>query len=477
MNKNTNKVFDVPQINAYKDYTLRIFNNKNEKYNLIYLVKFNTKKNIGIPNDILKFYKLNIIDHVDGDIVYLPRALNSVESCIVMYGRNKYRNINKYLGSLISSKIKNKSWKLYNNIASTKEYDFYLGWGLGQYKFNNLNLVKSIYINNNTRITELISTVSGICFGKELINMPSSDMRPDDLEESFVNFANHHKLNYKILKNNIIKDSFPLLHAVGKGSTTEPRLLELYNYKNKKYPLVIIVGKGVCYDTGGLDLKPSQYMRNMKKDMGGAASAISLANIVIATNLKVNLMVLIPAVDNDIGPNAMRPGDVFKSRSGITVEIGNTDAEGRLILADTLHYADSFKPNLLIDFATLTGAARVALGADLPAYFTNNDSIASLINNISLKENDPLWRLPLWMPYMDELHSDTADLNNISKGPFAGAIIGGLFLNKFVNKKTNWLHIDTYAWNNKGGPGHTSGADILGVRSIYKVIKNYINNL
>ena len=218
-------------------------------------------------------------------------------------------------------------------------------------------------------------------------------------------------------------------------------------------------------------------MRNMKKDMGGAASILSLAHIIIASKLKVNLKVLIPTVNNDISPSSMKPGDVYNSRAGITVEIGNTDAEGRLILADALYYADSYKPKLIIDFATLTGAARVALGPDLPAFFTHQEDIASMLNKISIDEKDPLWRMPLHSAYNSWLNSDVADTNNISQGPHAGSIIAALFLNKFIKLNTNWVHFDTYAWSDNIRPGHSKGGDILGVRSVYKFIKSYINNL
>ena len=478
MNKNNNKVFTAPCISDFKDYTLRVFNHDySDKLNIIYLVKYNDVKGSDLPSHINEFYKYNVNIHRDGDIIYLPRTEDNIESCIIMYGRDEIKTINNYLGALISSKIKDLPWKLYNKLSTLQANNFFLGWGLEQYKFNNLKLLKSIYLPSNYKNRDLLSTISGIYFGKDLINIPSSDMGPDDLEKSFINFSNFHKLNYKIFKNKIIEDSYPLIYAVGRSSIQEPRLLELNMINNHKYPLVILVGKGVCFDTGGLNLKPGQFMKNMKKDMGGAASVLALGNILIESKLKINLKILIPAVDNDIGPNSMRPGDVYNSRSGLTVEIGNTDAEGRLILADALYYADSFKPNLLIDFATLTGAARVALGAELPAFFTNSELVASLINTISIKENDPLWRLPLWLPYLDGLKSDTADLNNISPGSFAGAITAGLFLDKFVNKKTNWVHIDTYAWNNNYKPGHSAGGDILGVRSIYKVIKSYVSNL
>jgi leucyl aminopeptidase len=218
-------------------------------------------------------------------------------------------------------------------------------------------------------------------------------------------------------------------------------------------------------------------MRNMKKDMGGAASIFSLAHMVITSKLKVNLKVLIPTVNNDIGPGAMKPGDVYNSKAGITVEIGNTDAEGRLILADALYYADSFKPKLIIDFATLTGAARVALGPDMPAYFTNHEDIASKLNNICIVEKDPLWRLPLYSGYSSWLDSEVADTNNISQGPHAGSITAALFLNKFVKYSSKWMHVDTYAWSDINKPGHSKGGDIIGVRSVFKFLKNYINSL
>ena len=321
-----------------------------------------------------------------------------------------------------------------------------------------------------------MSTLSGIFYGKDLINIPSSDLGPDALEKSFIDFANYHKANTKTIKGTEILEGFPLLHAVGKGSVEQPRLLEL-NWGNSKDPAIILIGKGVCFDTGGLDLKPSQYMRNMKKDMGGAASILCLAHIIIESKLKINLKVLIPTVNNDIGPLSMRPGDVFNSRDGITVEIGNTDAEGRLILADTISYANEFKPKLIIDFATLTGAARVALGPDLPAYFTNSESLALLLNNISSTNNDPLWRLPIYQPYENRLNSDVADTNNISADSFAGAIVAALFLNKFVKHNITWLHVDTYAWSEGRKLGSTKGGDILGVRSIYDLLKIYVSNL
>ena len=480
MNNNVLKVFQEPNIDKFIERINKLFygSNKSSFSNAgqIYLLKFNSKNHKEIPKHIYKFYESNNIEHVDGKIIYLPKDKNNIQSCIVLYGRTKFKKITKHFGSLVSSKIKGSSWKLFNKLNFKQEYDFFLGWGLDQYKFNNDKIFKHIKITNSLRKSNLIATLSGIFYGKELINIPSSNMGPDALELSFINFARYHDAKYKIVKNHKIIQGFPLIYAVGKGSIQGPRLLEL-NWGNPSYPLVVLVGKGVCFDTGGHDLKPSQYMRNMKKDMGGAASVLALANIIIESKLKINLKILIPTVDNDIGPASMRPGDIYSSRLGITVEIGNTDAEGRLILADALAYANTYKPKLLIDFATLTGAARVALGPDLPAYFTNSEELASSINIISAQENDNLWRLPLWKPYESWLNSDFADTNNISTGSFAGAITAALFLNKFVKSQTNWVHIDTYAWNDKNTPGHSRGGDILGVIAIYKVIKKNINNL
>ena len=477
MKMTQNKVFNEPKIIDYTNMLLEAFSKPNsQKQSLIYLVKYNDLYNSAIPKEIKTIYK-GIKDHIDGEIIYLPREKSKNLICIVLYGKDKIKYVDKYLGALVNSKIKNKYWKLKTKLSKTQEYNFYLGWALNQYRFNKFSLECFIELSNKIDKTKFISVVSGIFYGKELINIPSSDMGPDNLEISFIDFANHHKLPYKIIKNEVIEQQFPLIYAVGKASRQIPRLLEFNYVNNKKYPLVVLVGKGVCYDTGGLDLKPSQYMRNMKKDMGGAASVLALSNIILESNLRLNLKVLIPTVDNDIGPNSMRPGDVFNSRSGITVEIGNTDAEGRLILADALHYADSFKPNILINFATLTGAARVALGPDLPAYFTHHEDIATLINKYSNFEKDPLWRLPLYSPYSSWLDSDVADICNISQGAFAGSITAALFLDKFVKSNTKWIHIDTYAWSDLNKLGHSKGGDILGVRSVFKFIKNYVNNL
>ena len=471
-----NMVYKDPQIKTFVSLVLKLFSRVAvSQSGMIYLIKYNSKPTKAIPKEVFEYYKMEVNIHVDGSIIYLPKK-NNFKRCIVLYGKDKASTNLLDFGAYISSKIDDGNWKIFTYLNKKSLYKFILGWGLGQYNFKNKNILKHIEIPGNINKKNLISMLSAIFYGKELINLPSSYMGPDALEKSFIDFASYHKVNTTIKQGTEIVKEFPLIHAVGKASIEAPRLLEL-NWGSTQHPTIILIGKGVCFDTGGLDLKPSQYMRNMKKDMGGAASILSLAHIIMDSKLKVNLKVLIPAVNNDIGPKSMRPGDVFNSRGGITVEIGNTDAEGRLILADTLSYASEFKPNLIIDFATLTGAARVALGPDLPAYFTNSDRLASLLNNISSINNDPLWRLPIYQPYENRLNSDVADTNNISADSFAGAIVAALFLNKFVKNNITWLHVDTYAWNEGRKIGSVKGGDILGVRSVYYLIKSYINNL
>jgi len=469
-------VYTEPNIEEFVKFVDKLFHkSKTINSGEIYFISYKSSPNKLLPKDILKFYKNHATNHIDGKIIYLNRKKNHNE-CIVLYGKSEYKTLSQKFGSLISSKLENGSWKIFNKIPNKYLNEFLIGWGLDQYRFNKFIVNKSIFVDKNLNISDIKNKLSAIFYGKELINIPASDMGPNALEKSFIHYANFHDADVTIMKGNVIRNKFPLIHAVGKASLEQPRLLEL-NIGKEKYPLIVLVGKGVCFDTGGLDLKPSQYMRNMKKDMGGAASILSLAHIIITSKLKVNLKVLIPTVNNDIGPSAMKPGDVYNSRAEISVEIGNTDAEGRLILADTLHYADSFKPKLIIDFATLTGAARVALGPDLPAYFTHQEDIACKLNKISLDEKDPLWRLPLHTAYDSWLNSEVADTNNISQGPHAGSITAALFLNKFVKLSTKWVHFDTYAWSDNSRPGHSKGGDILGVRSVYKFLKNYINNL
>jgi leucyl aminopeptidase len=310
----------------------------------------------------------------------------------------------------------------------------------------------------------------GVFLTRDLVNTPTSDMGPDELEKAARTLARTYKAEMSVTKgDDLLKKNFPMIHAVGRASAGAPRLIDMI-WGPKNAPKVTLVGKGVCFDTGGLDIKPSSGMLLMKKDMGGAANVLGLASMIMAAGLKIRLRVLIPAVENSIAGNAFRPGDVLVSRKGITVEIGNTDAEGRLVLADALALADDDEPQLLIDMATLTGAARVALGPDLPPFYTGDEALASDLTAASVAVEDPLWRMPLWKPYDAKLSSKIADINNVTSDGFAGSITAALFLKRFIEKTAAWAHFDIFAWNPSDRPYGLAGGEAQGIRALERVI-------
>ncbi len=301
---------------------------------------------------------------------------------------------------------------------------------------------------------------------RDLVNTPTNDMGPDALEKAVRTLAASHKAQVSaIVGDALLKANFPMIHAVGRASATAPRLIDMV-WGRKDAPKVTLVGKGVCFDTGGLDIKTSASMRLMKKDMGGAANVLGLAAMIMASGLNVRLRVLIPAVENAIAGNAFRPGDILQSRKGLSVEIGNTDAEGRLILADALALADEEKPGLLIDMATLTGAARVALGPDLPPFYTPDDQLAAELSDMARANADPLWRMPLWQPYDTKLGSKVADINNVTTDGFAGSITAALFLKRFVENTTSWAHFDIFAWSPAERPHCPVGGEAQAIRAL-----------
>jgi leucyl aminopeptidase len=310
----------------------------------------------------------------------------------------------------------------------------------------------------------------GVFLTRDLVNTPTNDMGPDELEQAVRVLARKHKARVSVTKgDDLLAKNFPMIHAVGRASDKSPRLIDMA-WGARGAPKVTLVGKGVCFDTGGLDIKPSSSMLLMKKDMGGAANVLGLASMIMSSRLKVRLRVLIPAVENAISGNAFRPGDVLKSRKGQTVEIGNTDAEGRLVLADALALADEEEPDLLIDMATLTGAARVALGPDLPPFYTDDDLLASDLAAAAKVQEDPLWRMPLWRPYDAKLSSKVADMNNVTSDGFAGSITAALFLKRFVEKARSWAHFDIFAWNPSDRPHGPTGGEAQGIRALERVI-------
>jgi leucyl aminopeptidase len=310
----------------------------------------------------------------------------------------------------------------------------------------------------------------GVFLARDLVNTPTNDLGPAELEAAARVLADAHGAEVAVTTGDaLLAANFPMIHAVGRASVEAPRLIDM-RWGPVDAPKVTLVGKGVCFDTGGLDIKPSSGMLLMKKDMGGAANVLGLASMIMAARLKVRLRVLIPAVENAIAGNAFRPGDILKSRKGPTVEIGNTDAEGRLVLADALSLADEEEPAILVDMATLTGAARVALGPDLPPFYTHDDALAGEIATASTSAADPLWRMPLWPAYDEKLASKVADMNNVTSDGFAGSVTAALFLARFVEKTKAWAHFDIYAWNPAARPHGPAGGEAQGIRALEEVL-------
>jgi leucyl aminopeptidase len=352
--------------------------------------------------------------------------------------------------------------------------NYSMAWGLGAYQFSRYKKparspAKLVLEKSILRSVENI--VQSIYLVRDLINTPTEDMGPSEFSKVAINFSKQLNVKLKqVIGNNLLKENYPCIHTVGRASDDAPRLIDL-RWGNKKHPKVTLVGKGVCFDTGGLDIKPASGMLLMKKDMGGAAHVLGLARMIIQAKLAINLRVLIPVVENYISGNAYRPGDVIRSRKGITIEIGNTDAEGRVILADALTEAVSENPDLLIDISTLTGAARVAVGTDLSALFTNQDSLAQAMYTHANQEQDYIWRLPLFALYRDALNSNIADINNNTSDGYAGAITAALFLKEFVPDHIPWMHFDLMAWNLKTRPGRPQGGEAMALRALFSFLK------
>jgi leucyl aminopeptidase len=349
-----------------------------------------------------------------------------------------------------------------------------LGWCLEAYSFETYGKTAGeparLLCPSGVERVEVLRAAEAAWLTRDLINTPASDMGPDELEAAARAIAKPFKADVKAITGEPLERDFPMIHRVGMASPRRPRLIDI-TWGEAPAPKVTLVGKGVCFDTGGLDIKTAAGMLLMKKDMGGAATVIGLAQMIMAAQLPIRLRVLIPIVDNVISGNAFRPGDVLRSRKGLTVEIGNTDAEGRLILADALALADEEEPDLLIDMATLTGAARVALGPDLPPFYTDDDSVAESISSAAQTENDPLWRMPLWRPYHRLFESAIADLDNSGETGFAGSITAALFLRRFVERAKAYVHFDIFGWAPQPRPGRPKGAEAQGQRALFSMIR------
>ncbi|MEO0618620.1 MAG: leucyl aminopeptidase family protein [Pseudomonadota bacterium] len=347
-----------------------------------------------------------------------------------------------------------------------------LAWVLATYSFDSCRNseakpVPRLKVSSEIDLDTLTAQANGVFFGRDLINTPANVLGPDELEAAATAFAKAFKAKISVTTgDDLLTKNFPMIHAVGRASPRAPRLIDI-QWGKKTAPTVTLVGKGVVFDTGGLNIKPGNSMALMKKDMGGAATALALAHMIMAAKLPIRLRVLIPCVENAVSGNAYRPGDVLNSRDGMTVEIGNTDAEGRLVLADALSLADEDAPNTLLCFATLTGSARVALGPDLPPLYTTTDDLAAHILSHGSATNDPLWRMPFWDPYEQTLASLVADVSHISSGPFAGSITAALFLKRFVKKTVSFAHIDMYGWVPAPKPAQPKGGEPQTARAIF----------
>jgi len=352
-----------------------------------------------------------------------------------------------------------------------------LGWLLAQHRFDRYKSkpeprpARVLLTTEPANIALTVRLAEATVLVRDLVDTPASDMGPAELEAAVRDLATTHDARVTVTHGDALTQGYPMIAVVGRGAerSRAPRLIELY-WGRDDAPRIAIVGKGVCFDTGGLDLKPASGMRLMKKDMGGAAHAIALAGLVIAERLPVRLHLLVAAVENSVSATAFRPGDIIASRAGISVEIDNTDAEGRLVLGDALTRAGEDDPELILDFATLTGAARVALGPDLPATFVNDEALAGELLTAAHDASDPLWRMPLWDGYDDMLKSDLADLVNSADSPFAGSITAALFLRRFVPKTTPWAHLDTFAWRPLAKPGRPRGGEALGLRAAFAML-------
>ncbi|MEZ5932637.1 MAG: leucyl aminopeptidase family protein [Alphaproteobacteria bacterium] len=369
-------------------------------------------------------------------------------------------------------------WTLAGEIDGETRQRAALGFALAAYRFDRYKQgereARRLLVEGGAGEAGILA--DAIYLGRDLVNTPANDMGPADLEGAARTVADSYGAAVRTIEGDALLDeNFPAVHAVGRASDRAPRVIDL-TWGDAAAPKLTLVGKGVCFDTGGLDLKPSSAMLLMKKDMGGAAATLATAKAVMALGLPVRLRLLIGAVENSVGGNAFRPGDIIRTRKGLSVEIGNTDAEGRLVLADLLALADQEKPDLMIDCATLTGAARVALGAELPAMFTPDDRLAADLLDAGTAAEDPLWRLPLFKPYREIIDSPVADINNAGAGGMAGAITAALFLQDFVTETSAWAHLDIYGWNPSAKPGRPKGGEATALRALVRLIQTRFAN-
>jgi leucyl aminopeptidase len=425
----------------------------------------------GLPAQAHAWAKANAFTGESGRVLLLPGADGGVAGALLGLGTETGGHAPLATG-LLSRTLPEGDWYFANEAADP--VNAALGLLLGGYAFSAYGKKPSRDIRfelprgGDRAWAE--RTAEGVFLARDLINTPTNDMGPNQLEAAARALAARYGAEISVIAgDDLLAQNFPMIHAVGRASVDAPRLIDIV-WGPADAPKVTLVGKGVCFDTGGLDIKPASGMLMMKKDMGGAANVLGLAHMLMGAKRPIRLRVLLAVVENAIAGNAFRPGDILISRKGVTVEIGNTDAEGRLILADALALGDEEGPELMIDMATLTGAARVALGPDLPPFFTDDEQLASDLAATSVTAADPLWRLPLWMPYDSKFGSKVADINNVNTDGFAGSVIAALFLKRFVEKTKSWAHFDIFGWNPADRPHGVTGGEAMGIRAIEQVL-------
>jgi len=451
------------------------FAKKSETAIPIHVVESHNLKSISIELNVEGWIHINQFQAALGQFLIIPNDNGSISSVLVGWGSEASRSRGRFHMGVAASQLPKGTYEIISGLSGKDLEHAHLAWILSSYCFDRYKKkpIQSAKLKASKGINtkRILIEAEGDFLTRDLVNTPTNDMGPDALEKAFCDLAKKHNANTNIIKgDNLLSQNFPMIHAVGRASDQEPRLLDMQWGENNN-PKVTLVGKGVCFDTGGLNIKPTASMSLMKKDMGGSATVLGLAHMIMSLNLKINLRVIIPAVENSISSNSFRPQDILISRKGMSVEINHTDAEGRLILADALSLADEDKPDLLICNATLTGAARVALGPDMPPYFTDDDQLANQIQNASIENVDPLWRMPFWSPYESFIELEIADLDNAPKGGFAGAITAALFLRRFVEKAKYFVHFDLFAWAPVAKPSQSQGGACQSARAMLSVIE------
>ncbi len=415
-----------------------------------------------------------------GQILILPDSNGAIRGVLAGWGSRESRAAGRFHFADILRKLPKGVYKIAGEIPPGERDEIALAALLGQYRFDRYKKRASseragLVAPSGIDAARIESIAAAEFLTRDLINTPASDMGPGELEAEFIDLAAEFGARGEVVKDSgPLREDFPLIHAVGRASDRKPRLLDLA-WGRKNDPSVALVGKGVCFDTGGLNVKTGGSMRLMKKDMGGAAAAMGLAHMIMANGLPVNLRLLVPAAENSVSAGAFRPGDILKSRKGMTVEIANTDAEGRLVLADAIALADESEPDLIISMATLTGAARVALGPDIAPYYTRSDSLAACLEKASVSASDPVWRMPLWPPYEKMIEPEVADLANAAETGFAGSVTAALFLARFSTRAKRFLHFDIFGWQPSNAPGRPKGGVGQAARAVFAALPELLS--